>query len=208
MKYRALLLDFDNTLVGTEKAHYTLFTEMFRELVGRPFEREDLKVFNGTWKSIFAKMTEIYLPSMTPEEIRAVFTGSKADYFRKHPVSVAKDIERIYALDIKKAIVTGSSREEVSIFASSVELGRFDIIVTDDMYANGKPAPDAFLYAADRLGFAPQECLSVEDSSIGLRSARAAGTVTVFTSEFADEDHSGMADYTVGCIGEVTDLLQ
>lgn len=208
MRYKALLLDFDNTIVGTESAHYYLFKKTIGGLIGRELTPADGHNFAGcTWKCIFAKLSETYLPDMKPEEIREIFIKAKSDYFRGRAVPVAKGLSALLDLDVKRAIVTGSSRAEVDMFADYIDLSRFDLIASDELYENGKPAPDAYIYAAGSLGLCACDCLAVEDSKIGLTSARSAGAVTVFTREFADEDHSGIADYTVSTIGEVLSII-
>lgn len=53
--------------------------------------------------------------------------------------------------------------------------GAFDAIVTGDQVEHGKPAPDIFLRAAERLAVAPERCLVVEDSLVGVSAGRAAG---------------------------------
>jgi HAD superfamily hydrolase (TIGR01509 family) len=53
--------------------------------------------------------------------------------------------------------------------------GRFPVMVTGDEIANGKPAPDIYLLAAERLGVAPSECIALEDSDAGTLSASRAG---------------------------------
>lgn len=209
MKYKAVLIDFDNTMIGTEKYNFRLFKETISGLIGRELTSEDRKNFDGhTWKGIFQILSEQYLPEMKPEDIRKVFVDAKSNFFNGGSAPLAAGLDDVLALDIKKGIVTGSSRAEVNMFAHCIDLSAFDIIATDELYDKGKPAPDGYLYAANELGFEPGECLCVEDSFIGLKSAKSAGCVTVFTREFADEDHSGIADFTVECMSEVVDLLR
>lgn len=59
--------------------------------------------------------------------------------------------------------------------ADMVELFDEGAIITGDMVAHGKPAPDIYLLAAERLGIAPTDCIGVEDSSNGVRAIHAAG---------------------------------
>ena len=54
-------------------------------------------------------------------------------------------------------------------------LSYFDTVVTGDMIQNGKPAPDIYLLAAERLGVDPADCIGVEDSLNGVRAVAAAG---------------------------------
>jgi beta-phosphoglucomutase-like phosphatase (HAD superfamily) len=65
-------------------------------------------------------------------------------------------------------------------------VGRFDQIVASGDYAAGKPAPDPFLRAAGRLGVAPELCLALEDSHNGVRSACAAGMMTVMVPDLLE----------------------
>ncbi|MGI9333216.1 MAG: HAD family hydrolase [Gammaproteobacteria bacterium] len=55
---------------------------------------------------------------------------------------------------------------------------RFEVIVTGDRIARGKPAPDIYLEAAARLGHEPRRCIALEDSDAGVLAATAAGAVT------------------------------
>jgi len=58
-------------------------------------------------------------------------------------------------------------------------LDKFDTIVSADDYKHGKPAPDCYLLAAERLGVAPADCLVFEDTEMGIESATAAGMASV-----------------------------
>lgn len=206
---KALLLDFDNTMVGTEKANFFLFKSTVEGLVGRELTPEDGVNFDGyTWKEIFQILNDKYLPEMAPDEIRRIFIDAKTKYFEQQQAPIAHGLHDLLTLDMKKAIVTGSSMEEVQMFAHAVDLSKFDLIASDEKYDKGKPEPDGYLYAAEMLGVKPSECIAVEDSRIGITSAKAAGIRTVFTKEFADDDHSAIADHTVETMAEVKKLLQ
>ena len=65
-------------------------------------------------------------------------------------------------------------------------MGYFDTIVTGDMIEHGKPAPDIYLLAAERLGVDPTECVGVEDSPNGVRSIHAAGMRAVMIPELVE----------------------
>ena len=63
------------------------------------------------------------------------------------------------------------------------------------MVANGKPAPDLFLFAANKMGAAPPECLVIEDSPAGILAARAAGMDVL---AFTGGSHTGLSAYRDG----------
>jgi HAD superfamily hydrolase (TIGR01509 family) len=78
------------------------------------------------------------------------------------------------------AVVSGGRRISVTKALSALHLmDRFETIVGSEDYVNSKPAPDAFLVAAARLGVAPEDCLVFEDTDLGIQAATAAGMASV-----------------------------
>lgn len=96
------------------------------------------------------------------------------------PIEPVVDLVKRYTGRLPMAVATGGTR---SICSKTLEalglLEHFQVIVTADDVAHGKPAPDIFLEAARRLGVAPGACYAFEDAELGLQSARAAGLVAV-----------------------------
>ena len=96
-------------------------------------------------------------------------------------------VELLDALDdrqIPRAIATSSAHHRVAEHLVAHNLnGRFHAIVGHGDYAASKPAPDPFLLAASRLGVQPRLCLALEDSHNGVRSAHAAGMMTVMVPD-------------------------
>jgi HAD superfamily hydrolase (TIGR01509 family) len=85
-------------------------------------------------------------------------------------------LDAVEMAGVPHAVATSSP----SLYAPAVlrEIGvaeRFQVVVTGDMVARGKPAPDIYLAAAERLGFPATACLALEDSPNGVRAAKAAG---------------------------------
>jgi HAD superfamily hydrolase (TIGR01509 family) len=88
---------------------------------------------------------------------------------------------------LPRAIATSSSRTTVERHLTAHGLmGRFDQLVCRGDYENGKPAPDPFLKAAERLGVEPRLCLALEDSHVGVTSAAAAGMMTVMVPDLLE----------------------
>ena len=74
------------------------------------------------------------------------------------------------------AVASGSSPDVIEVVLSAARLnGYFDVLLSADSVARGKPAPDLFLATASRLNVEPQGCLVIEDSSYGVQAAIAAG---------------------------------
>jgi beta-phosphoglucomutase-like phosphatase (HAD superfamily) len=84
--------------------------------------------------------------------------------------------------------------------------GVFDVIMTGETVTHGKPHPEIFLTAAERLGVAPEHCVVVEDSYNGIRAGHAAGMHTVMVPDlhpFTEE----IAPLLWHCCETLTDLL-
>jgi HAD superfamily hydrolase (TIGR01509 family) len=86
----------------------------------------------------------------------------------------------------------------------------FRVAVSSEEVARGKPAPDVYLKAAEKLGVDPARCVAVEDSSNGLRSAVAAGmaVIAVPNPHYPPSDDAlALAAATVAVVGDITPEL-
>ena len=96
-------------------------------------------------------------------------------------------IELLTLLDelaLPRAIATSSKHEHARHHLGAFDLThRFHAIVAHGDYARGKPHPEPFLTAAERLGVAPAHCLALEDSWHGVRAASAAGMMTIMVPD-------------------------
>lgn len=123
---------------------------------------------------------------------------------------VSELLEFVDQRRLPRAIATSSSRETVErhLRAHSM-IDRFDQIICRGDYDNGKPAPDPFLKAAERLGVEPRSCLALEDSHIGVRSAWAAGMMTVMVPDLleATEEIRGLCVLVARDLHQVRDLV-
>ena len=86
---------------------------------------------------------------------------------------------------------------------------RFAALITKEVQTQGKPHPEPFLKAAEALGVAPQDCLALEDSHNGVRSASSAGMMTVMVPDMLDptEEMRTLTVRIAADLHEVRDLL-
>lgn len=108
---------------------------------------------------------------------------------------------------IRLAIATTTSLENVeTLLEHSLDpdaVSWFEIIAAGDMVPAKKPAPDIFVYTLETLDLAPEECLAIEDSANGLRSAMAAGLKTLVTvSDYTSKERFAGAALVVDNLGE------
>jgi len=80
---------------------------------------------------------------------------------------------------IPRALVTMSYRRFVAPVLAALPSGTFDVVVTGDAVSRGKPHPEPYLKAASELRLEPADCLAIEDSNTGARSAEGAGCLVL-----------------------------
>jgi HAD superfamily hydrolase (TIGR01509 family) len=118
------------------------------------------------------------------------------------------DLDRVR---LPRAIATSSPRTTVEHHLTAHSLmDRFDAFICRGDYERGKPAPDPFLKAAERLGVEPRLCLALEDSHIGVRSASAAGMMTVMVPDLLEptEEICALCALVARDLHEVRDLVR
>jgi HAD superfamily hydrolase (TIGR01509 family) len=113
-------------------------------------------------------------------------------------------------LGLPRALATSNTHATVQRNLGPLGMAdRFHAVVGHGDYANGKPAPDPFLKAAERLGVAPALCLALEDSHSGVRSASAAGMMAVMVPDLipATDEIQGLCALIVDDLHAVRLLL-
>jgi len=111
-------------------------------------------------------------------------------------------LQHLRTLKLKTAIVTSNSRELVQAVYRNHPFSEYiDLVVTANEVAHGKPAPDVYLAAAEKLKVAPKDCLVFEDIPAGIQAGLRAGmkVCTIYDDYSADMDEKKrhMADYYI-----------
>ena len=177
---RAVIFDLDGCLVDSEPmALEVLGEEMAAE--GAPTSAEELrKRFLGvSIQSVVDHITRFTRRAVLPDFPRRFEDRLLARYdteLRLIPGATAL-LDALQAQGIGMAIATGGSlrRLEVTLRVSGLERYFTGHAFSADQVRQGKPAPDLFLFAAERMGVDPAHALVIEDSQPGLQAARAAG---------------------------------
>lgn len=123
-------------------------------------------------------------------------------------------IELLDVLDafrLPRAIATSSSHASATHHLGALGItARFDAVIAAGDYDHGKPAPDPYLLAAATLGVSPSRCLALEDSHNGVRSAVAAGMLTVMVPDLLEpsEEMRGKATGIAASLHEVAHAIR
>jgi HAD superfamily hydrolase (TIGR01509 family) len=179
--FRAYLFDCDGTIADSMPLHYRAWKKALAE-----WNCEYPEDLFYSWggkpvRQIITGLNEMYGLKMP---IEALAERKESLYLEQLPQlkAIPEVLEHIEAQHgrIPFAVVSGSKRESVvgSLTALNL-LDKFDTIVAAEDYENGKPAPDAYLLAAARLGVPAKDCLVFEDTALGIQAATAAGMATV-----------------------------
>jgi HAD superfamily hydrolase (TIGR01509 family) len=118
----------------------------------------------------------------TPERVAADVLGRMAERYREALPLIPGSVEAVrrIAAHYPVALASSSARILIDQVLETAGLAEvFRVTLSTEEVPRGKPAPDVYLAATGKLGFPPQECAAVEDSSNGLRSAAAAGLAVV-----------------------------
>jgi len=127
---------------------------------------------------------EIDAPAFAAHGLALAFAAQLSSVPELKP-GVCEILAKCRANGIKTAVASSSSRKVVEHNLASTGLaGSFDAVVTGLEVSHGKPAPDIFLLAAERIGIAPADCLVFEDAFSGIRAAQAAGCRPVLVPDY------------------------
>lgn len=179
--FRAYLFDCDGTIVDSMPLHYIAWKKALDEWKC-PFEEELFYAWGGRpVTDIIASLNQMHNLDMP---VDAVAKRKESLYYELLPQlkAIPEVIEHIEAQHglIPLAVVSGSRRKSVEGSLAALHLlDKFETLVCAEDYRNGKPAPDCFLAAAERLGVRPEECLVFEDTDMGIEAATAAGMASV-----------------------------
>ncbi len=175
--FGAYLFDLDGTLADSMPLHFRSWTQAVEEQ-GCTFPEELFYAWGGIpLPRTVELLNERFGASMSP----AVVARRKEKLYLEmlpevQPIaSVLAVVEESYGR-IPLAIVSGSPHESIErTLATLGLLDRFAVLIGAEDYTCGKPDPEPFLLAAERLGVAPADCLVFEDADAGIASAEAAG---------------------------------
>ena len=178
-RYEAFIFDCDGTLVDSMPLHF----EAWRRAL-----TESGATFEFTWQ-LFTSRAGMGLPQTvhalneqfhTRLDADVVIKRQQSIYFglldKLQSIAVVEQLARKVASSSPVSVASGGGR--VHVMRSLVVTGMdslFPVVVTQDDVTRGKPDPQMFLLAAERMGVQAQQCLVVEDSTLGLQAAEAAG---------------------------------
>jgi beta-phosphoglucomutase-like phosphatase (HAD superfamily) len=213
-KYKAIIFDMDGTTIDTDHlwksgntpildSHAPHLTQEEKNAISNKFH--ELSIYD-VWKCVQGHCSiDISSEEIIQENIKHL-----------HIIYETQGIEFIpyfhdfhlkaKSYDLKTAIATSSQGETVDIITKVVPLQDYfgeHIYHADHVNRAFKPQPDVYLYAAKMLGVQPCDCIAIEDSSTGIKAAKAAGMYCIGINTGKNRNNLKLADEIVECFTEI-----
>jgi HAD superfamily hydrolase (TIGR01509 family) len=180
LKLRGAVFDLDGTMVDNMRWHARAWIALVRAHTSDP--RSDAELESFLYANAGMKNEEL-IPLLVPGGDVAALEEEKETFYRKLYAPVLAPVPGLLALldslhsrGVKLAVASAAPSANRDLVLDGLALrSRFDAIVGPEHARRGKPAPDIFLAAAEKLGVAPSDCIAFEDAPKGVQAAVAAG---------------------------------
>jgi len=171
-----VVFDCDGVLVDSERLAVRVESRLITELGWALSEQDVLERFVGRSDAFMRGEIEAALGRAVPEW-DDLYRDRLCEAFHAELTAVDGVSDAIDALSVATCVASSGTHDKMALTLGFTGLwDRFEgrIFSTSEV-ANGKPAPDLFLHAAEQMGVVPSACVVVEDSRAGVEAARAAG---------------------------------
>lgn len=188
---KAILFDMDGVIFDTERVYLEEWKQVFKKY-GYKMKDEIYISVMGTGRENVKKVFKEYYGDNLPIEDMYV----DKDILLNEAVSENKIPLKTGAVDIlsylkdngyKTALATSAKRDRLEIQLHLADIkDKFDAIVCIDDVGKGKPNPDIFLLAAEKIGVEPSDCMVIEDSEAGIMAAFNAGMIPIHVKDLKE----------------------
>lgn len=209
---KAVIFDMDGVLIDSQPLHFMAEKETAAHF-GHPITEGELKQYLGWGEEEFwGELIRKYSFPATLEEMREFDRGIVEEYLReaaKPDEALTGMLSELKGGGMLLSVASSSWKSAIGIVLDGLGVGGyFDAVVCGEEVERGKPEPDIFMLAADKLGVEARNCAVVEDAPSGIRAANAAGMISIALrgSINADLDLSE-ADEVMESLGELPGII-
>ena len=216
MNIKAVLFDMDGLMVDTESLATEAFIHSAKKQGYDMTKEETLLVLGFTTKSIYEfwenyfKNSDVSGKQLVDDHYKYIENILFTTGPRKMPY-IEELLKYLKESNYKVAVASSSNMDHIINNMEKTGLKKYiDEFASGAEVENGKPAPDVFLLAAERLGVKPEECLVLEDSKAGVIAGSSAGAKVIMIPDMfkPDEVCKEKAYRIVGNLGEVISVLE
>ena len=212
---KAVIFDMDGVLIDSEMEYVKALYEFARGKNPQVKLEELYGTVGTTDKDCWDVVVRAVHNGETWQELRAQYSGrwkelfETVDYqaiFRPEVLEVAKELKQ---WGIRMAVASSTNRNQVTkIMKLNHMLEYLEQIVSGVDFERSKPDPQVYLYSAEQLGLKPEECLVIEDSTVGITAGHRAGmpVAALIDTRFAFD--RSLADYELNSLREILPLVE
>lgn len=211
MTRTAVIFDVDGVLIDSYQAHFQSWLEMFGEH-GESFTEEQFrKTFGRTSRDIIAALhgSDLSVAEMDAWDDRkeALYREIIRQEFPAND-GAAELLDALHAAGFKLAVGSSGPPENIALTLECLNrTALFSAVVTRVDVSRGKPDPQVFQIAGQRLGVPPEQCIVVEDAPAGIEAANRAGMASVALTGTANRAELAHAKLVVDSLRELTPEL-
>lgn len=207
MKLKGAIFDLDGVIVDSVPLHFKAWKRMFNEY-GKEFSLEDYKSkVDGIPRMSGARAILTDLPEEELEQAAAKKQTYYLEFLDKEGIKIYQstlDLVNALKQNAIKVAVISSSKNCRRILERIGQVSLFEVIITGHDIKKGKPDPDVFLLAAEKLGLKSEECIVFEDASLGVEAAKRGNFKCVGVDRYANPSRLAQANLVVNDLSELT----
>ncbi len=180
---RAILFDHDGVLVDSMPYHVKAWK---RVMARHGIEVEPLEILlaeGATTMEVAAELFHRHNKPASPDQVQQIVLEKRNEYLANNATQlnggVLDVLEYLKYNRYRLGLVTGSIRSQVEPVIGAEISSWFDCIITAEDVERGKPDPEPYLRAIQKLHVAPSECLVIENAPLGIRAGKSAGAAVV-----------------------------
>lgn len=210
MKIRFALFDFDGVIADTEQSNARYLAKALAHYGITLSEEERRSLLGVNEPSRLEAILKRSCRPVTLEEFRALRASLGNTYENgslspmPHLLPVLTELRR---RGVALALVTSTSSHLIAAGLRRLRLeDLFDVVICGDMVSKRKPDPEPYRKAMDRLGAAPEECVVIEDSPVGIQAGKAAGAAVIGFRGSGIRQDTSQADYQLDTFSDFFSL--
>lgn len=216
MEIKAILFDMDGLMIDTESLSTEAFINSAKAQGYNMTKEETLKVLGFTKANIYQFWID-YFQGTNVDGKKLV--DDHYEYIENVLYTVGPEkmpyveelLKYLRENNYKIAVASSSDTADIKNNLEKTKLEKYiDEIASGAEVENGKPAPDVFLLAAERLDVDPKDCLILEDSKAGIKAGKASGAMVFMVPDMftVDKECEDTADRILTNLGEVIEILE
>lgn len=199
MNKKGFIFDLDGVIVDTAKYHFLAWKKLANS-IGVDFTEEQNEQLKGVSRvKSLEKILKWGNKTLSKENFENLMVQKNEDYLtyinQMDENEILPDVQKIlnYLIKEKQGVALGSaSKNAVAILERVNLIGKFQTIIDGNSVSKGKPNPEVFLKANEKLSIKPEDCIVFEDAIAGIQAANSANMISI---GIGDKNVLGEADY-------------